>query len=310
MKAVRTLRGLKFQARRQSGSTLLLAMWALFLLSAVVFAWVQVIQAQIDGMKEANFGLEARALAHSGINVAMHPLVTKLTPALQQGDEERGYSATIIGEGGKLNLSYLLAGEDPIRLTILKQYLELRGLSFKEREVFVDCLLDWVGPPGMRHANGVKEDADYKPARRPLTSLDEIPLVAGSGPLLAYPDWQDDLTLWSQGPLDLEAAPQELIALIPAIGELKAEQFVRHRQGPDRMDGTEDDFDFQNLDAAFNFMGLTPQQREQLSGLVSYRDPTVRIVCEGTVVDVNRRVEVIARKQQGQNPEILLWIEK
>lgn len=303
---------IRLKNQRRQGSTLLLALWALFLLSAVVFAWVKLIHAHIDVMKDANLGLEARALAHSGVNVALHPLVTRLTPMLHGSPGEgRTYEATIVGEGGKLNLSYLLAGEDPIRLGILKEYLALRGLTFKERETFVDCLLDWVGPPGTRHANGAQEDAEYKPSNKPFTSLDEVPLVKGSAPLMAYPDWRDDLTLWSQGPLDLEAAPEELLALIPGIGAVKAEQFVRMRQGNDREDGTEDDRVFNNIEEVLSVMGITtPQQRTQLNGLVSFRDTTVRIVCEGAVGDVNRRVEVIARKQQGQNPEILLWIEK
>lgn len=299
------------RTHREQGSTIILTMWALFILSAVVFAWARLIDARIEDSAEANLGLEARALAHTGVQIALHPMVTRATPALSgTTGYERSYEATIVGEGSKLNLSFLLAGEDPVKLGILKGYLQLRGLDFQQRERLVDCLLDWVGPPGTRHLHGAQEDADYKPSNKPLTSLDEIPLVKGSGPLIAYDGWRDDLTLWSNGPLDLESAPAEFIALIPGIGEARAEAFVRMRRGGDGIDGTEDDHQFNNLSEALTALGLTQDQQSQISGLVSYRDATIRIDSVGRAGNVQRKVQVIARKPTGQTPQILLWIER
>lgn len=296
---------------KERGSTMLISMWALFLLSAVVFAWVKLIDARIENAFDANQALDARALAHTGVTVALHPQVTRSTPILSDTTGyERAYHATIIGEGSKLNISYLISGEDPIRLGILKGYLELRGLDLRQRERFVDCLLDWVGPPGTRHLNGAQEDATYKPSNKPLTSLEEIPLIKGSEPLVAYEGWRDDLTLLSNGPIDLECAPAEFIALIPGIGQLRAEQFVRLRQGGDQVDGTEDDHQFNSVSEALGAIGLSEEQQGQISSLVSYRDQTVRIKSVGEAGNVRRQVQVIARKVTGQSPQILLWTEK
>ena len=299
------------EGNREKGSTILLSMWALLILSAAVFAWARLIDARIDAAAEANLGLEARALAHTGVQIALHPMVTRATPALSgTTGYERSYHATIVGEGSKLNISFLIAGEDPVKLGILKAYLELRGLDFQQRERFVDCLLDWVGPPGTRHMHGAQEDENYKPSNKPLTSLDEIPLVKGSEPLVAYEGWRDDLTLWSNGPLDLESAPAEFIALIPGIGEARAEQFVRMRQGADRIDGTDDDYQFNNVSEALTAMGLTQEQQSQISHLVTYRDTTIRVDSVGQAGNVQRKVQVIARKPTGQTPQILLWTER
>src|SRR5580658_712461 len=61
---------------RRRGSVLILALWALLLLSAAVFAWVKFIQQNAVYTGEANSGLDAKALAHSGVMVALHPQVT------------------------------------------------------------------------------------------------------------------------------------------------------------------------------------------------------------------------------------------
>lgn len=298
--------------RRRAGSTLLLALWALFMLSAVILAWAKFIDRGIAGAYESNLALEAKALAHSGVAIALHPQITRVTPVLEASlAPDRSYHATIEGEGGKLNLSYLIYGEDPVRLSILKNYLALRGLDTRQQERFVDCLLDWVSPGNVRHLNGAKEDADYKPSGKPLTSLDEIPLIKGSDALLSrYPGWRDDFTLWSTGPLDLAAASADLIALIPGIGEARAEEFVKLRQGSDKKDGTPDDHIFTSTDEVRSYLGMSQDQFSQISSLVSVNDMTVHIRSVGEAGEVHRQVEVIARKVQGRNPQIFLWTEK
>lgn len=296
-------------ARR--GSTLLLALWALFLLSAAILSWARWIDRGIEAAHEQNLALEARALARDGVAIALHPVITAKSPLLKaQTDYERSYEATVRGEGGKLNLGYLITGEDPSRLSILKDYLALRGLDLQERERFVDCLLDWTDPNNVRRLNGQEEGPDYRPTNRPLSSLDEIALIAGSEALLSrHPDWEDDFTLLSQGPLDLEAAPAELIALIPGIGQERAEQFVRFRQGGDRLDDTEDDPTFENIAQVIAALGMTQEQFNAISHLVAFHDPTVRVKSRGQAGEVHRQVEVVARRVESRPPEILLWIE-
>ena len=299
---------------RRSGSTLLLALWALFLLSAVVLGWAKLIDQDISNLSETNLSLEARALAHSGVAVALHPQVTRMTPQLNATfGKDRSYQVTIVGEGAKLNLNYLLAGEDPAKLAILKQLLSQRGLTFQERQVLVDCLLDWVGGnPATHHLNGATDKDNYHPPHRPLVSLDEVAQVKGSKPLVSKPNWKDDFTVSSGGRLDLEWASAELIALMPGIGQPRAERFVAIRQGKDHKDGTKDDHVFKNELEAASYLGLSQAQYQQLSNLLVFRDPlaVIRIHSVGQAAKVIRQVEVVAQKNQGENSDILQWTEK
>jgi len=303
---------MKRPASHNSGSMLMLAVWALLLISAVVFAWIKVIDHGIDGVSRANRGMEARALAHSGLAVALHPAVTRFSPHLNASfDRDRSYRVTIESEGARLNLNYLLAGGDPVKLQFLKQYLALRGLTFQECEVFMDCLLDWVSPAGgVRRLNGTPEGPDYHPPHRPLQSLDELPLIKGSGPLVAQADWKDDLTLYSSGPLDFESVPVDLLSLVPGIGEQRAQQFVKSREERKRQRRTEDEPLFKNMAEALSFLGLSQQQFSQLSVFLGLHDPVVRIQSEGESGKVIRQVDAIVRKVPGANTQILLWTEK
>ena len=291
------------------GSALLLVMWALILLTGAIFAWVAVIQSELALHGEANRDVEARAMAHSGLALALHPLVSLKTPALEEEvAPDLGFKVRIVSEGGRLNINWLLVGEEPRKLAILKQWLELRGLDFQQRETFVDCLLDYVDADDLKHLNGQEAEGDYHPANRQLQSVDEIADVAGAAPLVTQAGWKDDLTIDSQGPIDLIAAPVEILRLLPGLGESRIAAFVKFRQGKDGLDGTIDDPEFKSLKDVQTFLGLGDAQFKELGGLVTIKDPTMHIISEGRSGNAYRQVEVVARKA-GANPQILSWKE-
>src|SRR5262249_1670147 len=148
-----------------AGSALLLVLWVLLVLSAAVMVWTQRIQSNILLHGEANREIEARAMAHSGLAIALHPFVTQRTPVPPEDlGPGMGYEVRMISEGGKLNINWLLRGEEPEKLAILKRWLEQRGLEFDQREAFVDSLLDYVDPNDLKRLNGREGDASYHPA--------------------------------------------------------------------------------------------------------------------------------------------------
>ena len=295
------------QGRR--ASALLLVMWALLLLSAAVLAWAAWIQNSIALHGTENRAVEARAMAHSGMAIALHPLVTLQTPLpAEELSPGMGYQVKIVSEGAKLNINWLLKGEERRKLGILKQWLERRGLDFEQRETFVDCLLDYVDADDVKRLNGAEDKGDYHPANRELQSVQEIAKVAGSGPLISQAGWEDDLTIYSQGPIDLSAAGIDVLKLLPGLSETRIQQFVQFRRGRDGIDGTEDDPVFPNLNAIQQFLGLSAAQFQELASLVGYKDPTLHITSTGHSGKVSRQVEVVVRKA-GPNPQIMSWNE-
>ena len=227
------------------GSALLIVLWALLLLAAATFGWAVWVQQRIAAGGEENRAVEARAMARSGMTLALHPQVTRMTP---MPPEEivpgAGYEVRIRGEGGKLNINWFMRGEEPMKLALFKQWLTRRGLNLKEIETFMDCLLDYIDADNVKRLNGAEDDGDYHPANRELLSVEELAKVRGTGPLTSQPGWQDELTIYSLGPIDLGSADAEVLALLPGIGDARMKRFLQMRAGQDGIDGTADDMIF------------------------------------------------------------------
>lgn len=293
---------------------LVMVLCALFLLSLVIFGLAQRVHDETFVSGRDDRSLDARALAYTGVQIALHPLSTVKTPALaHQLDGGHRYRARLTGEGGKFNLNWLLAGEDPNKITLFKNYLENKGLSYQEREIFVDCLLDWITPGDAQHLNGSRlgQDGQAVPGR-PLQDLAEITRVVGSRPLTHLGGWDQDFTLLSQGPVDLQWAGEDVIGALPGVGLARARQFVKQRRGQDGEDGTPDDLQFaqpnQELQLA-QLLGLSPDSYDKMiRPLIILNDSTTRIVSVGQAYDVTRTLEIVARKQ-GVQPQILSWKE-
>ena len=292
---------------RRAASALLLVLWVLLALAAAVMVWTQSIQARLFLYGEANRVVEARAMAHSGLAIALHPFASRRTPIPpEELAPGLGYEVRMVSEGGKLNINWLLRGEEPEKLAILKRWLERRGLEFGQREALVDSLLDYVDGDDVKRLNGHEDSGSYRPANRELQSVEELARIWDLGPLVSQPGWQNDLTVYSQGPIDLRAAGIEVLRLLPGLGELRVQQFVEERRGPDDVDGTEDDKAFPSLDSIRQYFGLTAAQFQELENLIGYDDPTLAITCVGHSGNVTRQVEVVARKAGG-SPQILSW---
>jgi hypothetical protein len=293
-----------------SGAALMLSLWALFLLSAMVISWALDIDSRLALSGNANRVLAAEAMAASGAEVALHPSIAPGSPNLhrQMGDRE-SYEVGVTGEGGRLNLNWLTAGEDPTRVGILRRYLELKGVEMNDRDTMIDSLLDWVSPNiGVHHLNAPPETDDYHPAHAPLTSVDELKKVFAWAEFTSKPGWDEDFTINSSGPIDLAWASRDVLRSLPGIGDDVVDRFLELRRGPDGVDGTADDTQFSSLADIQSVLGLTPEQFQQISSLVGFKDQIFRILSTGKSGDLTRSLQMIVRKG-GSIPQVISWKE-
>jgi hypothetical protein len=299
-----------FGAKMRNGAALMLSLWALFLLSALVVSWALDIDSRLAVSGNANRVLIAEAMASSGAEVALHPSVNPGSPNLrrQMGNRE-SYDVRITGEGGRLNLNWLTAGEDPTRIEVLRRYLELKGVDLNDRDQMIDSLLDWVSPnTGLHRLNAPLETDDYRPAHAALTSVDELKKVFGWAEFTSRPGWDGDFTVNSSGPIDLAWASRDVLRALPGMKDDLIDRFLQLRGGPDGIDGTADDFQFNSLADIQVALGFTPEQFQQLAGLVAFKDQVFRIISVGKSGDVSRSVEMIVRKT-GDIPQLISWKE-
>ena len=292
----------------RSGAALLLALWALFLLSAVLIAWALDIDSRIILAGNSSRILEAEAMAASGAEVALDPSVDAGSTVLHGSPApNQTYQARITGEGGRLNLNWILSGENPQRLAILQKYLENKGIDINERERMMDCLLDWVDPDDIPRLNGAEADQDYHPRNALLQSVEELKQVKGWAEFTARPDWEADFTLYSSGPIDLAWASRDVLLSLPGFNEQIVDRFLEYRRGPDGIDGTEDDPVFESLEQVRLALGFTPEQFAQLSGLIGFKDPVVRVISVGKSGNATRTIQMIIRKSG--SPQVIRWKE-
>ena len=293
-----------------SGVALMLSLWALFLLSAMVISWALDIDSRLVLSGNANRVLAAEAMAASGADVALHPSIAVGSPNLHRkmGERER-YDVSVTGEGGRLNLNWLTAGEDPTRLEILRRYLELKGVEMNDRDTMIDSLLDWVSPNiGLHHLNAPPESDDYYPPHAPLTSVDELKKVFGWTAFTSKLNWDEDFTINSSGPIDLAWASRDVLRALPGMRDDLVDRFLQLRSGQDGIDGTADDTQFTSLADVETALGLTAEQSEQIEGLVAFKDQVFRIMSMGKSGDVTRSLQMIVRKG-AVIPQVITWKE-
>jgi general secretion pathway protein K len=283
-------------------AAILLALWALFVLSAMVISWALDINSQLTISSSANRLLEAEAMACSGAEVAMAlPTGTKPgSPALQGSfTATQSYDAKITGESGRLNLKFLLAGENPANLEVLRKYLEVKGVDLNERDRMIDCLLDWVDPDNLPRLNGAEDEDGYKPANAPLRTLDELKRIHGWEEFTSTPDWDTDFTLDSNDArIDVNSASRDVLLALPGFTEPMADRILALRYGPDGIEGTDDDALLSAADVQ-NALGLRPDQFNQLAALIRFESQVVRVVSVGKSGSASRTVRLVLLKTGG-----------
>jgi len=294
--------------RQRSGAALLLALWALFLLSAMVIAWALDLNSRLTLTGNASRVLEAEAMASSGAEVALNPSVEPGSSVLHGSlGKNQTYEARIVGEGGRLNLNWIVSGENPQRIALLRSYLEIKGVDLNERDRMIDTLLDYVDPDDLPRLNGAESGPGYEPRNALLQHIEELKLIPGWEKFTARPDWEADFTLYSSGPVDLAWASRDVLLSLPGFNEPIVDRYLELRRGTDQLDGTEDDAVFESLDQVRLALGFSPEQFAQLSGLVGFKDQVMRVVSVGKSGGATRTVQMIIRKSA--TPQLIRWKE-
>ena len=294
---------------KSRGAALLLSLWALFLLAALVMSWALNIDSRLNISGSENRILEAQAMAASGAEVAITPAIKPSSPNLQgKFGPRQSYSVRLTGEGGRLNINWLVAGENPARIEMLRRYLEAKGIDLNERDRMIDCLLDWVDPDDLVRLNGAEASEGYQPANALLVRIDELKKVKGWENFTSAPGWDDELTVNSTGPVDLAWAPRDVLRALPGLSDPMIERFLQLRAGPDGKEGTADDVVFKSLDDIRAALGLSPDQFQQLSPFISFNDSVLRIVSTGRSSDITRVIQLVFRRA-GTTPQLITWKE-
>ena len=295
------------------GSALLLVLWSLVLLSMSVFGVVEIVQSSVLHASHLELESQARALALSGLAIGLNPNIQEDSSLLEQQPEEgQKWSVSFQGEAARLNLNFvLLSGHREIITRLLASW----GVKPADAAHVAACLYDWV-TPGTDPSPGGAKAADYRqagrtrlPTGKPFATLEEASQVIGMDLVeKAKPDWRNSLTLWSEGPLDVNETSADLLAVLFGVPLEQAASFVKGRDGPDKIPGTADDVPVPDGTALASRLGISADAMTSLANEVVFAEKIRRIQSRGESNHVAVNLSVIARLYS-QPPAYLLWNE-
>lgn len=298
---------------RRAGSALIAILWIVSILSIAVFSATQFLFIELESEANASSLFQAELLADRGVAIGSHPGIERgdrsLSGTFRNGD---GFLVRISSEGDRLNLNYLLEGAEEDRIVLEELFFQW-GLRAEEAARVVDNLVDWTDEDEENTRIGA-ERRDYlamgrlnHPFNRAFHNLNEVMLVKDFDLVVAAnPRWRESFTLLSEGPLDLNEAPADLVAAACQVPLEAARRFVTTRNGLDGLHGTLDDLRMEDMETALALLGLPADYFELVSARVTLDDPSRRIVSVGRSgsISVERAVTL---QYTGDRGRIVGW---
>jgi len=297
-------------ASHVDGSALVAVLWLIALLSFAAVAAIRVVSFDLDVAAANIHGFRAKQLAEMGIAVGANPVVERSDPMLTQfsAEDGEGFEVKIISEGGKFNINNILFKQDT---NLLKTMFIDWGLDIDQSAAVADSLVDWVDTNDEESLNGAEvewyeaEGRINQPFNRPFYNLDEVRLVRGMDLVEAMrPDWRSWFTIWSSGPLDLNEASEEMIAVAAEVPIEQAAIIPETVRGPDGLRDTDDDAPFGSAQEALALLGVDGTLRPDIVSRFSTNETTTRIESIGTSPGARRKITLVVRNRTGQ-PAIL-----
>jgi type II secretory pathway component PulK len=192
--------------------------------------------------------------------------VVELPAGTKIVDMERRANINIIAQGA------------PQQRQLLDQAMRLIGVDPADSGPVMSSIVDWIDADNAENPNGTETDyyeslpRPYKCKNAPIDDMSELLLVRGMTPEilwggvarerspsamksrlrqndqpLVYPVGLADLfSALSAGPININTAPREVLAMVLNGDEAAADRIIACRAGPDGADGTEDDVPFRN----------------------------------------------------------------
>lgn len=289
----------RFRHRRRRGSSLLLVLWAIMLMTMAVMGLIEYLARGLDEAAEAERDFRARLLLQSARTIAAHPAMERGEPLLRQKVSPlSSYEITFTTEGTRLAINQIANSWAQQRFA--QNLFELWGLSSEHARLLVDSLADWVDPDSRPRPQGAERDyyasvgrPDF-PFNKPFENINDVLLVRGAEELdRRNPDWRNYFTLYGDGTIDVHQAPSEILEALFDVTPAEVHRFVQARLGPDGIPATEDDPVFTSLAQVRALLDVPEGNYRRASRLLVLNHPVRRIEMLARVGKTERRLTQI-----------------
>ncbi len=211
---------------RQQGMVLILVLW---LVAVMILIVASVVMQTRDTASVFHFSqIESRSylLARNGLSAVLDNVKTQELREIS--DEGETYQVIVKAETGRLNINALSQEQ-------LRSVFEPFTSQEQQLDVIVNSILDWRDSDKIKRANGA-ESSDYrrkKPsyftADGPLLMVEELRLIQGVAEVLTLEQVRENFTVYGEGKVNLQAAPQSVLELLPGISAGQAQSIVQLR---------------------------------------------------------------------------------
>lgn len=338
--------------RESAGSVLIIVLWVIGLLGMFVmaFAFDMHIEARIVSTWRKK--LKAEYLARAGIELARMTLLETADPEVTNpevsgyvakgSDSERRAATVALARGGgaelardlgegrvvvhlrpenaRINLNSLINVNDRQQTYELWEPLfETAGVPFDQRDVLIDCLMDWVDQDELTHLSGVESEyyqrltPPYQCKNALPDTVDELVLIKGfnefipSSSQTVYEAVSRFLTTYADDrTININAVDHNTLMAFLGLDAQLADEIVALRSGPDGEEGTEDDLPFKDLK---DLLARVPALNQAVGPYVTFTSKgRFYIQARGTVGDVERAIACVMLLSENKLT-ILSWIE-
>jgi len=306
------------------GSALLIVLWAVAMMAMTVLGVVEYVHYDLEETASLKKEFRVRQLAESGVAIGLHPLEKRgdslLVHTFGPGESFEVY---LRSEGGRININTIVQSGQWKTLHDLCTVWGIRETDavniVKDFETWTK-LVKWQElVSGQNAVTGSARPAlipgfaiagqTGTAVRHKFESVEEMLLIPGMKLLAdAKPDWRNFFTIWSDGKLDMNEAPADLISAVCGVGEVQALRFVNARLGPDGKPDTLDDVNFQDMEQIRQALGMSKDDFEKIQGQISLQDSVTRIESNGILGNYQRKIMVVVRRNSSP-PVYLQWQE-
>ncbi|MDP6860190.1 MAG: type II secretion system protein GspK [Verrucomicrobiales bacterium] len=335
----------------ESGSVLIAVFWLMAAMGITIFSSMVVLRSDLRVVDSEKSSFRALQLAEMGVAIAAQRGIEEYDNILKQFPvndiafaefedylefaPDEGFRVEIKKEAGRINPNHYLLRPTPENLNAMADVFQSWGIELSEAQEIVNCLLDWVDADEVTSAAPDGAEADWYeanvgslnyPFNRAFYDVEEMQFVKGMDVVAAYkPNWRNYFTVRSQGPLDINDADANLIAVAAGLEEMteiggsefsedvdEIEDFLNGdsesgsygRNGPDGVKDTNDDTPIDVNLLIEELIRLGAPSPEQLTGRFTASGNTLRIISTGIKGDYQRKLEVVLRNR-GTNPSII-----
>jgi type II secretory pathway component PulK len=284
----------------RGGSSLLLVLWAIMLMSFAVIGLISHLSRGLEESIHAEKEFRARLLLQSAQTLAMHPDIAWGDPLLRQRvSSASSYEVDLSTEGTRLAVNLLATSA--IHRAFAQRLFQKWGLDASQAETLVDSIADWIDADDRPRPHGAEREYyapkgnPHFPFNRAFDDMDDVLLVRGAEELeFARWDWRDSFTFYGDGAIDVHRASGEMLEALFDVTSAEVNRFVHARIGPDGVQDTEDDREFSSLAEVRAVLDVPSSNYNAVASILTLHHPIRRAECFAWAGDLQRRLTIIS----------------